>query len=588
MTLPRVYHALLLAVLCLASGARAAPGNYEERLVQWGLERAGRGVEPAPDGKVIEEVFIESEDIVAPSDPWPNFFNAFHRKTQPAVIRAELLFGVGDRYDRALAEETERNLRRLFILALARVVPLQGHHGGVALLIVTKDLWSIRLNSQYLLVGTLLEHLLIRPSEQNLLGYNSRVSLDFELKLDTLSVGEEFSARRLFGLPVTFTETAEAIFNRQTGKAEGSFGTLLLQRPFYRLADVWAYTVSGSWRNETTRIFRGAAVWQLPFKGAAGETRNLPDIYETRRASSSASVTRAFGRGFKTEVSAGLGGYRRRYAPPADAALSSEQALWFLAGYVPRSETAVYLFAAVQAFEARYRVMRNVETYAISEDFQVGLRVTATARWANPLILSPTRFNEAGAAGRYTWIAGDNLLMANAAATARYQPDTGATGAGAPWVNRRRAFQLLEVTPFVGIGRFAARVLWDVKDADLNHVPFFLGADSGLRGTAAQALTGSRVLLGNVEYRTRALELGTFHVGGVLFYDVGSAYTDSPAVVHSLGVGLRLLFPQFDVEPIRIDFGYVLVGPRPPWLQSVSSTFGQVEQVRPDFLDTPL
>ena len=64
-----------------------------------------------------------------------------------------------------LVSETERNMRTLFIFAVARVVPLRGSAPDkVAVLVVTKDLWSIRLDSEYNLIGTLLQYLRIRPT----------------------------------------------------------------------------------------------------------------------------------------------------------------------------------------------------------------------------------------------------------------------------------------------------------------------------------------------------------------------------------------------------------------------------------------
>ena len=49
-------------------------------------------------------------------------------------------------------------------------------------------------------------------------------------------------------------------------------------------------------------------------------------------------------------------------------------------------------------------------------------------------------------------------------------------------------------------------------------------------------------------------------VGGVFFLDSGSAFSERPEMVTTVGVGLRVLFPQFNVFPFRIDFGYVRVG----------------------------
>ena len=53
---------------------------------------------------------------------------------------------------------------------------------------------------------------------------------------------------------------------------------------------------------------------------------------------------------------------------------------------------------------------------------------------------------------------------------------------------------------------------------------------------------------------------------------------------------MRLLFPQFDIEPIRIDFGMVLekTGPSPAFTDRFSSSFGQVTDFKTTFLQPPV
>src|SRR5262249_41663263 len=116
--------ALFLAAAPEPSGS--VPQEYEEELIAWGLALHHREPEPFPEGKIIEEILVASEDIVAPNDPWPKLINFFHFKTREQVIRREVLMNVGERYSTLLAAETERNLRALYILAVARVIPVKG------------------------------------------------------------------------------------------------------------------------------------------------------------------------------------------------------------------------------------------------------------------------------------------------------------------------------------------------------------------------------------------------------------------------------------------------------------------------------
>lgn len=578
-----------LVALGAALWAGAALAGYEDQLIEWGLAQHGREREPFPEGKRIEEILVSSEDIVARTDPYPQLLNIVHARTRQSVILRELLFQAGDLYQQERIEETERNLRKLTVLAIARVVPVKGREpGGVGIVVVTKDLWSIRLNSEFNFASSLLQYLRIRPTEQNFLGLNKQLSVDFALRLDTVSLGQVYTDRRLLGSPLTFSESAALIFNREGFRLEGSRGEVIFGKPLLTLSTEHSYYLVGRWLVQRSRVFRGASVWQLPYPDAAAPTAQIPFVYDARSFAGVARYTRSLGLRYKTDFSADLGGYSRRYGAPAESALDDEQSAWFTSRYLPRSEDAVYVQATARAYEARYQVLHDMQTFALSEDYQLGYSGVVSARWADPIFFSPVRFVELGVAASYRWLVGDDLLTVASAAAARHVP--GATGSGVegPWVNRRYAMEVHNLSPILGVGRVMFRALADLKFDDLDHRPVLLGGGNGLRGTVAEQLSGNHMLLFNLEYRTRPWELKTLHVGLVAFADAGSAFVTRPSLVYTVGVGLRALFPQFDVDPMRIDFGWVINAPGPDWPSRFSASFGQVEDYRPDFLKTPL
>src|SRR5690349_16974859 len=110
--MPPAWPALLAASLLTVDPPVAGEG-YEDALVRWGLEQQGRTLEPEPEGKLLESVEVASEDVVAPSDPYPSLLNVFHVRTREQVIRREVLLTPGAPYAPTLALETARNLRRL-------------------------------------------------------------------------------------------------------------------------------------------------------------------------------------------------------------------------------------------------------------------------------------------------------------------------------------------------------------------------------------------------------------------------------------------------------------------------------------------
>lgn len=575
---------LLLAPLLVASPEGspepAPPAGYEDALVAWGLEQYGRQVEPAPEGKRLEEVLIASEDVVAPSDPYPLLLNALHARTREPVVRREVLLEPGQPYVSALVEESARNLRKLGIFAVVRTVPVKGHTpDGVALLVVTKDLWSLRLNQNFAVVGSLIQFIQLQGTETNFLGLNKKVAVDFLLRLDTLSLGQTYIDRRVGGSRWYFGESAGIILKRGSGEPEGTYGSVVLQRPLYALTTPWSLTTQAAWNVRTTRIYRGADIWQLPFPGGAP----VPFVYDTRELSGSAVYVRSYGERFKWNVGGGVGAYVRDYAAPKSSMLDEAQTAWFEATKLPHSEDAGYATATLQAYEARYEVLRDVDSFALSEDFQMGPLVSATLRYAPPVFSLGSNFAELGLAARYRWHLGDALTTVAGAASIRrtFGEDTG-------WTNRRWALEGQQVSPKVLGGRFVARGLLDVNLDYLWDKVNLLGGGNGLRGARPDAYSGKRLLLVNLEYRTAPVVFHTLHVGGVLFWDAGSAFDVGPHVVHTVGAGLRVLFPQFNVAPFRLDFGYVLNGDRPPVGERFSLASGQVTDYRPDFLDSPL
>lgn len=571
-----------LVALTQSPALSASDASYEQQLIDWGLAQHGRVLEPFPEGKTIEAVLVASEEIFSPSDPWPRLLNLVHVRTKERIVQQEvaLLFKPGDRYVQAQVQETERNLRRLFIFGVARVVPVQGTAGGVALLVVTKDRWSLRLNSQFTLIGGLLQFLRLQPTEQNFLGNNQQVALDVVLRLDTLSLGQSFVERRLFGSRLNLTETAGLVLNRQTGRPEGTYGAVYFGRPLISLDQQWSFGLEGSWRFGPRREFRGANVWQLDYPDAATASRTVPYIYDRSVLGVEAAVTRRLGSAVKADVSLALGRYARRYSAPAASALSEAEAAWFTANWLPRTEDATYALAYLTLFTPTFAVVRNIDSYQLSEDLQLGPRVNLGARWGLPAPLSTAGFVELGGSARWRFLVADDLLTLSAAGTVRLRSD-------GPPANLRYAFELANVSPPFQGGRFVSRVTFEARRNDLDNARIVLGGSNGLRGTLPEVQQGRTAVLANFEYRTRPFELLTTYTGLVLFYDVGTAFEGQPAPLHTVGVGLRILLPQFNADPIRIDFGFQLGGPNAS-LNNLNATFGQITDFRPALLDSPL
>lgn len=565
-----MWHVALLVV----AGAEAGPGvGYEDRLIERSLAREGRVREPSPAGKVIEEIVIVREDVFAEGDPWPNALNYIHVMTREDVVRRDVLFAAGEVWDEGKAAETERVLRRLIYIAVARVVPVQGKNGGIGVVVVTKDRVSLRPNSFFVVVGDILQVLLLRPSEWNFLGRGQKLVVEFLLYLDTLQISETFVEPRLFGTKLSLFEFAGVVLNRQTGAPEGTVGDVHFGRPLTTIDQRWSFDVGGNWTLKTQRTFCGRDVCLED---------GVKRIYDVRQLRAEASVTRTFGTDWQAEVTGTLGGFSNHYEAPATATPREREVL--VEKVLPRSEDATYVAAFVKAYQNDFRILTNVHSYDLTEDFQLGPMIQLGARWAIPTV-SATHFVEVGGAARYRVLIGEDLLSLSTAAAVRFLP-----GGGEP-VNRRWALEVLNASPPFEGGRLITRLLIDVVQFDQSRRIQLLGGASGLRGAPAESIAGRNLALLNVEYRARSFEFQTLYIGLVLFYDAGSAFDAQStfAVTHTMGVGLRIVVPQWGSDTIRFDFGFVLGGTNTRLSgDSLVATYGQVTDLRPVFLDFPL
>jgi len=269
----------------------------------------------------------------------------------------------------------------------------------------------------------------------------------------------------------------------------------------------------------------------------------------------SASVSGSYRRGvlYKQTFSLGLGFGDRDVAPNAETALApgQEQAFELL---LPKERRQIYPFTSYSLWVPNYVVFRNLSTFGKSENVRVGPVLGASV--SLPLQAFGSSTNSVRFTGDLGYVLGDGQALAEASIAADARLEEGHV------VDQRIDAVLRGATPEWFAGRFAAYASWNARRRDTSQPRMLLGADNGLRGYKAGEvhLIGGSRLRGNVEYRTTALVVEAVHLGGVLFYDAGTVYGDLNDLdwYHAAGAGLRLLFPQFNPTPFRLDFGVPL------------------------------
>jgi hypothetical protein len=212
------------------------------------LLRVGGTLDEKPQGKRIESIEVVTLPVFEPEDPVPQFLNWFHVTTQSYVVEREVLMRIGAAYDQRLSDETERNLRGLRMFSVVVALPVVGSSpDSIRYVLVTKDIWSLRLGWDGRINQGVIDYLSVSPTESNLFGTGRQLFGTLEFNRRTYSVGLGFYEPRLAGTRTRISVQGDLMFNCETGDIEGSSGSFQYSRPLYSTRTRWAYSTSVSW-----------------------------------------------------------------------------------------------------------------------------------------------------------------------------------------------------------------------------------------------------------------------------------------------------------------------------------------------------
>ncbi|WP_437973537.1 hypothetical protein WMF11_32610 [Sorangium sp. So ce295] len=544
--------------------ATAAPArsegysSYESATIERVLSRLGATLDPAPEGKIVEGIDVVPLEVFEDRDPAPAFLNWFHALSRPYVIRREVLLAAGRPYEQALADESARHLRELIQLSLVLVFAVRGGAPDrVRVAVVTKDVWSLRLNSDYRIAGGQLEYLFLQPSEQNLLGVHHAVAAQLALDPGALSLGVTYAMPRIGGSHVRLRTQANAITDRETGKLEGSSGEFIYGQPLYATQAEWAWELEISWRDEVTRRFIGTKLATFDAEATPGDDR-VPYRYRSDLLVGSYAVTRSFGGGasrssaVKHDVSVGIEASRKAYRLDAPGGLAPAAIAEFEERVMPVSDTRVAPTFKYATYSTRFLRVLDFNTLALQEDYRLGHELAILIYPVTTALNSSRSFLGISAAAAYTVALGDGL--------ARAVVETVTELDGSQIFDASIEARARVHTPSFGVGRLVFDVrLFDRYRNYLNR-KLVLGGDTRLRGYPTAAFIGEDVLSANLELRTRPLEIWSCQVAGAAFFDAGDAFDgfDDLRLKQSAGFGVRALFPQLSRVVMRADWGVPL------------------------------
>ncbi len=568
---------LVLTSLPAASLAQAAPQpemNYELRHVISVMRGNGLIPERAPDGKTVAWIRTARFPVFIEEEPFPTWPNALHfTTTEPTVLR-EVLLKPGMVWDRKLAEETARNLRGLAIFNVVAVVPVRAEDPQqIGLVVVTRDLWSLRTETRFQLTGSFIDTLMVQLTERNLLGRDKRASLRFNLEPLDYALGAVYVDPRLLGEKLRLVTTVDAHFERSSDDYDGLSGYVELGRPLYDLQQRWGFGLVAQYQQYTERqAQRGGllAFTEPDCEGGDPEADCLSAgrIWDHRFVGTAALGRVQWGKGWIVRAAGGLG-FLRVDADPNDAtglpAGDDARTVAFRAAFadtvLPRERQWVYPTANVRFFENRHQVFRDLAGFGLSEDVQLGPEVFFDVRAPLESIGSSESLVDMGGslAWREAW-GGDGLIELAGGVRARLWLSDGDDGqAAGEWFDIRTLARVRGSTPRLGFGRVVLRGDWVTQREQLTPGLVTLGGDNGLRGYPSQHLFafGADRLRGNLEYRTPPWVVSFLHLGAVAFFDIGTVYDDinDAPLLHAAGLGLRMVVPQASSFAYRLDLG---------------------------------
>jgi hypothetical protein len=526
---------------------------YEKETIADYLKRRKATTDESPDGKTIEAVDIVALDVIEKRDPAPGFLNVFHVRTRDYVIRRELLLNVGQLYRQDLADETGRNLRAITQFSLVLVFAVRGSAPDrVRMVVATKDVWSLRLNTDFRLTPKGgFEFLVLQPSEVNLFGTQHTAAVNVFLQPETVAVGARYIIPRVGGSRILLQAEANVVFNRETGKAEGSNGTFNYGQPLYSTRAKWSYLAKLGWRYEIDRRYvRGRlANYDAPSTEA---TEAIPFRYRADVIAGSYTLLRSFGIQTKHDFSVGIEANRRVYRSDDLSSYDPVAAKEFVDFALPRSDTRIGPFVQVRVYTTNFMRVLDLNTLGLQEDVRLGHDVYLRAYPVFSAIGSSRDFFGAMLSASYTAALGDGMTRVFAEGIVEAEP-------------QRVADASIEAgarvhSPRTKIGRlvFDGRVLHRLRNYMNRRT--VLGGDTRLRGYATQGFIGTDVVSSNVEFRTRSFDIFSVQAGAVAFWDAGDAFDgwSDMQIKHGIGVGLRAVFPQFSRHVWRLDWGIPL------------------------------
>lgn len=544
---------------------RDALGSYEQQALDRALAMRALELEPAPEGKILRTIHVVNQDVFAENEGLLTLANALHRTTREDVIEREVILRPGQVWDDAIIADSTRRLRDPRFTTLVVMMPVRAPEPGrVDLLVVTRDIWSLRLNSDYEIQNGELINLLLAPAESNFLGLRKQLALLFELDQGSYSFGPYYVDTNIAGTHVRLDARSSVVFSRGSSDLEGTRNNVVMTYPLWSLQQRWGASLIFTHIDDTDRDYLGAELRPRDLEATPDVEEAVPYIYDRRNTRIDLSATRSLGGGIKHNLTFGYELFINRPTVYGDGPTPEQCAGTPLAECVelfrqevfPRSERSSSLYTQYSMFTPDFRTYRNIDTYDLPEERQLGPDLRLGLAVARKLYGSEQDFLRLSSQLGWTVPLGpDAFASATALAASRLQ--------GGELIDTELRAQVGAISPmlfdFVRVAGFA-QVAGFLDDSENRYLT--LGGDTGMRGYTIGAFAGERLVRGNLEVRSRPWRAWFTRFGMLAFWDVGHAADLFPnlRMQHDVGLGFRAVLPQLQTAVFRLDWAVPLTG----------------------------
>ena len=547
-------------------------GSYERAGLDYALKTRELTIEESPEGKLLGRIIVVNLDVFGKAEGALRYLNVLHITTRERVIRREVLLRPGKLWDSELILETQRRLKDPLFTSLVVVVPVKSKEAArVDLLVVTRDIWSLRMNSAFEYFQGSLIGLQLSVAENNIFGLRKHGAFVFDMNQGSFTLGPQYVDKFLVGTRLQLTTRFNTIFSRETREFEGTSSGTSLAYPLWSYRQTWGGDISMTHANYISRSFLGADLEPVDLQ-TTPEVEAIPRVFEVRSLKLTSRIHRSFGRSIKQNISLGhsLSVLRPDFIEGFEGDPAQREA--FANQVFPRSERISALFARYQLFTPNFVMYRNLSSFDLAEDVRLGPDVSFGISLALRPIGSENTFYQPDASASYVLdLAGDGYLRVATTATSRIQKGEA--------IDNYSSSSVKVATPRVANAfRVVAQASIGIRLRERGNDRFRLGGTNGLRGYVISEFTGQKQVLTNIEVRSMPLHLLFARAGGLVFWDMGHAADrlSQLRMNHSVGFGLRTLVPQLQPIVFRFDWAFPLQGPSAGFPGRISAGVAQV------------